>query len=500
MTVLSNPNLPAVDPTRTPLPRGGRRPLTLALVIAVLAAALRFFDLGMWPYSGDETASLYEERSLFHGVSIPPDSQTYRLPRLIPASYLAFHISHELFGRNEWGTRVVIASLGVLSVMLVYWLLSGPFPPIVATVSAMLVALLPQHVLHSQETRFYMVAAFFAFATLLLGSRALSTRSTLYAVLAVVAAFLAVLAHTLLVLLLPLLMLAVGAATFGKGGAVPRATWIVFAAGMAAMVLVLVFYMRPLLGGWNEQVTWGYSVSHAVLASVVMLGWPLTLLTVVGLALLLQERTAQGYYWAVCCLGWLGATLVLPLLVPYHTEYVFPLVLGAIVAAAYAISVVNQLLRTRAAVAAVAWLGLSCLANLPALASYYVDGSRWNLKTAAAYVRSNWLPGDRVAGDAMGLFHQYAAHCCEPLIAVAPGSQGQLAHLVAGRGRLWIVLENTRAGLEPHLQRWLFDCAVHKLSVGGRRFDDAQFSVEVYLAVPPANSTCTGSSAAERLR
>src|SRR4029077_12826693 len=133
----------------------GLRPLASAVIIALLAAVLRFYDLGAWPYSGDETASLHEEEVLFHGAQVSHDSQAYRLPRLIPTSYLALHISHALFGRDEWGTRVVVALLGVLSVVLVFWLLViVSVSRTVATVAAVLVALLPQHVLHSQETRF----------------------------------------------------------------------------------------------------------------------------------------------------------------------------------------------------------------------------------------------------------------------------------------------------------------------------------------------------------
>jgi predicted membrane-bound mannosyltransferase len=180
-----------------------------ALLVALLAAVLRFHDLGAWPYSGDETASLHEEDVLFHGVQVPHDSQAYRLPHLIPLSYLALHVSHVLFGSDEWGTRVVVALLGVLSVVLVYWLLDGPLSRTVAIVAAVLVALLPQHVMHSQETRFYMVAAFFSFATLLTGARILQSHGTFYAVLSAGAALAAVLTHTLLLVLLPLVFVAV---------------------------------------------------------------------------------------------------------------------------------------------------------------------------------------------------------------------------------------------------------------------------------------------------
>jgi hypothetical protein len=457
-----------------------------ALLVALLAAVLRFHDLGAWPYSGDETASLHEEDVLFHGVQVAHASQAYRLPHLIPLSYLALHLSHVLFGGDEWGTRVVVALLGVLSVVLVYWLLDGPLSRPVAIVAAVLVALLPQHVLHSQETRFYMVATCFSFATLLTGARILQSHGTFYPVLSAGAALAAVLTHTLLIVLLPLVCVALYIASYAQGRSLPRATWIVFAAAAAGLALLVALYIQPLVRGWNAHESWGYSVGHAMLASAVMVGVPLGLLSIVGVILLLHARSPQGYYWTVCYLAWAGASVALPLVIPYHAEYVFPLVLAALVAAAYAIVIIYQLLREIAPPAAYAWLGLSCLANLPALASHYVDGSRWNFRDAAAYVRSSWEAGDRVVSDARGLFDHYAAGCCVAAIPMAADSVAELADLVAHGGRLWVVLESTRSGLDSRVQRWLFDCAVHKLSVGGRRFDDAQFSVEVYLAPAPA--------------
>jgi len=177
--------------------------------------------------------------------------------------------------------------------------------------------------------------------------------------------------------------------------------------------------------------------------------------------------------------------------VVYHDEYVFPLVLSGIVVAGYAISVIYKLLLPLNPLAAGAWVSLICMANLPGLASYYVDGSRRDDRSAAAYVRDHWSPGDRVTGYAMGLFEFYSGGCCKPQIPLSTASVPQLEQMGAESGRLWIVLENTRWGLDAPTQRWLFDCAVHKLSVGGRRFDEAEFKVEVYLSSAPLPSQCT---------
>jgi hypothetical protein len=458
--------------------------------LLLLAAVLRFHELGAWPYAGDETATLHEEKVLFHSDTEARDSQAYRLSHAIPLSYLAFHISHTLFGDDERGTRVVVALLGSLSVVLVFVLLDGPMPRTVATVAAVLVALMPQHVLHSQETRFYMVAAFFTFASLLAGARILDRQCTVFAVLTCCLVFLAVLSHSLLVVLLPLIFLAVCAGFYARRQRVPRPVGVVFAIAAAIMAMFFALYLRPLLHGWNHGEGWGYSPVHAIFASIVMIGWPIALLVVVGCVLMLSARTAQNWYWPVCLVGWAGATVTLPFLIPYHAEYVFPLALSGLVVAAYGIAVIYDLLRVRTQLAAYAWVGLSCLANLPALASHYVDGSRWDMRDAAAYVREHWAAGDRVTGYSMWLFRQYSGGCCEPAIPLGPDSIPQLARLRSESARLWVVLENTRSGLNPRVQQWLFDCAVHKLSVGGRRFDDAQFSVEVYLVLSSLESGC----------
>lgn len=55
--------------------------------------------------------------------------------------------------------------MDTLSLLSVYVFLRGSMLRTAVIVAAVLVALMPQHVLHSQETRFYGVTAFFGFAS-----------------------------------------------------------------------------------------------------------------------------------------------------------------------------------------------------------------------------------------------------------------------------------------------------------------------------------------------
>src|SRR5947209_2290306 len=102
-------------------PANALRPLLLlALTLALLGGGLRFFRLGPWPFAGDELATLTEADSLFGKTVSPPESQTYRLARLVPLSYAIHYADYQLFGRDEWGSRVLIALLGTLQIVLVF--------------------------------------------------------------------------------------------------------------------------------------------------------------------------------------------------------------------------------------------------------------------------------------------------------------------------------------------------------------------------------------------
>ena len=459
----------------------GQKTFLAAVLLLLLATALRFYDLGKWPYAGDEFATVVEERVLFHGEVVPRESQIYRLPHAIPLGYLPIHVSHTLFGKSERGTRVVVALLGSLTVVLVFLLLDGPVSRTTAVVTALLLALMPMHVLFSQMARFYITASMFSFLALSAGARIPGPRGSRYAVLACCFALLAALSHSILLLVLPLIVVATYSAFSAEGRSVSRATWLVFGIAAAA-ALPLIFYLRPLLQGWNQGDPWGYSVPHASLALIGQLGWPTASLTAVGGLLMLRERTAQSWYWLVCLGGWVIVSVLLPMVVIYHPGYAFPFALSALVVAAYAITCISDLLKRRSSLAAYAWIGLSCLGELPSLFSHYVDGTRPNMRDAATYIRAHWQPGDRVTGYAMGAFDYYSDGCCKPTIPLPEANEvPNLTRLASSGGRLWIVLEEKRPGLDASLQAWLFACSVQKLSVGRRRLDWLQFKEDVYL-------------------
>ena len=459
----------------------GQKAFLAAVSLLLLAIALRFYDLGKWPYAGDEFATVFEERVLFHGQVVPHESPMYRLPHAIPLGYLPIHVSHTLFGESERGTRVVVALLGSLTVVLVFLLLNGALSRTTAVVTALLLALMPMHILFSQMTRFYITASMFSFLALSAGARIPGPHGTRYAVLGCCFALLAALSHSVLLLVLPLVVVATYGAFRAEGRPVPRVIWLVFGVAAAATV-PLILYLRSLLQDWNQGETWGYSVPHASLALIGQLGWATACLTAVGTLLMLRERTAQNWYWLICLGAWVIVSMLLPMVIIYHPAYAFSFALSAVIVAAYAITYISDLLKPHNWLAAYAWIGLSCLGDLPSLFSHYVDGTRTNMRDAAAYVRAHWQPGDRVTGYAMGAFDYYSGRCCKPAIPLPETKEvPNLTRLASGGGRLWVVLEEKRPGLDTALQAWLFACSVQKLSVGRRRLDWLQFKEDVYL-------------------
>jgi len=458
--------------------------LALAFLLIVFAGALRFYKLGDWPFAGDERATLREEQSLFGEANTPQNSQVYRLPRLIPLSHAIHHINHTVFGRDEFGSRVTMAMLGALSVGLVFLMLDRLKGRPTAMATGLLVVLWPEHVFQSQQARFYIVAAFFTYLCVLLGAFAASRRSTLLSIAVSCSIIAAVLCHTVMGALVVIVFAGILVGAYAEGQPMPRNVIAVFVGTVVLLGVFFGVYLKPLLTGWNASGAWGYDVSHSVLASVNMMGWPVALLGALGFLILLYERGAQNWYWITCALGWLGATVVFPLLVTYHPAYIFPLGIVVLVLAGCAIGTIYEGLRSRSVWLGVAWVGVACMGTLPSLASHYKDGSRIDMRTAARYVEKNWQAGDRVAGFSIGLLKHYAEGC-EPAIPLSEtNAVARLEELADGHGRVWVVLRSNRSGLSEDLFRWVGTHCSHERKVRRTRFDYAEYAVDIFLYTP----------------
>jgi len=416
---------------------------------------------------------------------VPTDSQTYRLPRLIPLSFSIHYLGHHLFGRDEFGSRVIIALLGTLQVVLAFLLLDRPLGRVTALATALLLAVWPEHLYRSQEDRFYMVATVCATLCMGMGAQAICRRSAWWAAGACVAALAAVLAHTVQGVLIGGLFAGIlAAAWLGRDRALGWRLLPVVAGGGLIAAVLFIGHVLPLARGWNSSESWGFSLSHAVMASVSQLGWPVALLALVGAVSLWKRGSAQDGYWLAWAVIWGIGTLLLPFAVTYHPGYVFPLALGAIVLAAQAVAQIYEALHAHHAPAAYAWLGAATIFNLPSLVSHYQDGSRFDFRAPAQHVSKNWQPGDRVASASPRLLKHYAAEGIDPIGLKGTDPVPRLEKLAREQGRLWIVFPSPRGGMPESLQKWLGKHCQKRLIVCKKRFDYYENVTEVYLFEP----------------
>jgi hypothetical protein len=458
--------------------------LATVIGLALLAGGLRFYRLGDWPFFGDELSTFDEVKS-FVGVSQDSsDHQIYRLPRLIPVSHTVQYLGYCLFGWDEFGSRALMALLGTVQVVLVFLLLDRPLGRLPALVTALLVALWPEHVYRSQENRFYITASFFASLCMLAGGLAVQRRSMSWTLLASLAGVAGLFAHTLQGVVLGGLFAGLVAAGLARRQPLPwRLPGLVLAVALLAGGL-FVWRMVPLIHGWNSGEEWGETPGHSVLSAVNQVGWPVALLAAVGALFALEQRREQGWYWLTWLGVWAAASVLFPLRFVYHSAYIFPLALGVFVLAGGAVAQVYEYLRRDSPWAAGLWIGVACGLNLPALVSHYQDGGRQDFRTAAHYIARHWQPGDRVAAVAPGALRRYAPVCKEAVSLAVANPLPDLRQLTEEPGRLWIVIPSGRAGKKTDLGHWLGQHCTLELKVRSNRFDYRDHVVEVFLYAP----------------
>jgi 4-amino-4-deoxy-L-arabinose transferase-like glycosyltransferase len=429
-----------------------------------------------------------EEKALFLGEVSDPNSQIVRLPRAIPLAHLFQHVSDTVFGYDEFGSRVVMAILGTACVGIVFLMLDGLKGRPTALATALLVALAPNHVFLSQETRFYMTAAFFTYLTLLVGAYAAQRRTTPLCILLSFLILVAMLCHTVMAILLPIAFVGILVGAYAERQPLPKNVVVVFLVSGFIMAVFYLLYLKPLISGWNEAFSTGSRWVTALRASVARAGWSVVLLAALGFLLLLHRRNAQNWYWVICAIGWVGVHFMLPLVIVFRPVYVVPLAIIPMVLAVCAIGTVYEELRKRGALIGAVWILAACLGELPSLASHYMDGSRTDVRDAVFYIQQHWQPGDRLAVSITGTAtarHYIGNDTAVAKLASEPLEIARrLNELASQKQRLWVILESDRSGLPEEVVYWVGNRCTHKLQIRKARYDFQNFTTDVFLFTP----------------
>ncbi len=455
--------------------RAGRRFWLAVGAVLVLAAALRFAGLGRWPFASDEIGS-FDDAGRFHNPPRPITHPDQALPSYLPVSMVTLDAGHRLFGRDEFGCRVLVALIGLAHIAVVTVGLSGVLPRAVALAAGAWLAVSVEHIFYSQYHRFYTLAALLVACAVLAAARSVRNGSSRWTALAIAFAGLAVLAHTLTGLVFGILLL---------GAAIGRKKWpaVIAVAGAAVAAAWLKFVILPAIGSKAGLTAWiGHTPAHALFGAVAQASWPVCVLAAVGAAVLWKRDRAQAAFWAGAAAVWVGAALVLPLVLQYHSAYIFPFVLPVFVLAAVAVAEIASAVRANAGPAAgwLVWLGLPLL-NLPALASYYQDGNRHDFRTAAAYLVEHIGPNDRILSNEPDKLAHYRPELGSQILPVPRATAPQRAlEAVPPGGRLWVVCSGGRSGFEPAWQDWVQRNCLQQTVVARPRYDYYAFPVWVF--------------------
>jgi hypothetical protein len=339
----------------------------------------------------------------------------------------------------------------------------------------------PDHLFHSQENRFYIAAWLFSSAAMLFGAVAARQQSLSVMCVACGLAVAATLVHTLQGLVSAGLVVAIILSGWARQRrTVTPLAILAMTSTLIAGIIVAVQVMR--FGrGWNAGGGWGYGMLHSIMGAVLQIGWPNALLALLGAADVVATRDGEGVYWLTWAGVWAASTVVLPLMVVYHPAYTFPLTLGVFLLAGRAVGKVFELIRIQSLATACVWFGVACLLQAPDIASYYMDGSRYDYRSAAQWVSDNWQPGDRIAAVSPGLLSRYLK-APKPITGLRTTDPFLGDETEAGReGRVWIVVPVGRTGLVPAMRKWL-DAHCRRVGlIQQHRYDYYEYAVEIYL-------------------
>ena len=452
------------------------------ILITALAGLLRLHHLGDWPLFSDENGTFWE-LGIFFGSEPRLGHPDEVVPGMIPISMWLHHLSRVLFGGDEFGARLMPALFGTMLVPLGYIALHhlGRFP---ATAAAVLLAINPEHLFYSQYHRFYSFASLFAGVALVGAARALRYPSWVWPTLACLTALAAVWVHTLQGML-------VGGVVGGwvlvrllgdKRGWKLRLCLSALTTG--AGLALLVFWLLPLFRAKSTNYPWEGSDSfHALAGSALQAGWPNLMLAGFGWLRLWYRSRSEAAFWGWQACVWVLASALLPMVLPYHSAYVFPQSFAILILAGYGIGSVGQIFHER--LVQLSWLVAILLLPLPSVISYYQDGNRPDYRRAAVWLADHVGPDDAILAVQWDHFVKYEPRLQGRVVRMSPTfNPDEITVQQSGEARVWVAVVRGRSPLPWKMDDWLGLHCSRRATISKRRLDYYEFAVDLYRYEP----------------
>jgi hypothetical protein len=481
-------------------PRSSPAGLVLLGALVLVAAALRFWQLGEWGFEGDEIYTLRD--------SLDPRAGNPR-----PLIYL---LNHYVIGAftplDELGLRLIPAIAGVLAIPALYFITQRLLGTRAALFSALLLTFHAMHVHQSQYARYwslvFLLSAVYPYA-LYLGFREHHGR---WLALGLVTGVLAALAHPVSVLLVG--GLGLFAVLNLKREDIVRiwsrrsVRWL----SLLVAILVLVGLMRSFgyLQDWiMEHDTSTRIADHlrdgprrqGIRQITILMGFldaltlPVALTGAVGIYYLWQSGPrVLGLLLACLAVVPTAIILLLSSRTAVSLTYLTPVMPAMFMGAGY---LLHRLAEVRFGLRP-QWLWPATLAivvigpGMPTLISQYRDGRRWDLRGAAQWLRPRLGNGDVIHSVQSRVVGHYLRNIpVEPLAPDSTRLEEASRELRRNPGQtLWIVSPAPSNAFRSDLKRggliwWLYENCQLRQSLGRGRLDFRQQYLHIYRC-PPA--------------
>ncbi len=460
------------------------------LLLTVMAAALRFWKLGEWGFYYDELYTVDHSLHIrWHAVwGLPALDSLHREIRHVPLTPWLMRMVFSIAGASEWSARLVQAVFGAAAPPVFYLLFRQMSNRWVGFIGALLIAVSPWHIYHSQEARYYSVVFFFAGVAACAFYLGLKHDSRGWMFLSVLCLVLGLLTHTAAVF--------IGVALL----AYPLTLWVLrfempagwrwrtfgwflvpclFSGGLLLPIFLYVLFGWGL--GYAEP---SYSASHIVFALGYNFSPPLLLLALWGACEALRRRDALGVFAVL--VG--GIPLLLLLLATYLlVSGMGPRYLVGALPAYFLLAAYGSVHLVQPRRLAPRWVGIGLAAGLvslqfPSLLSYYKDGDRADYRRAAAFLRENAQPTDIVFAPQSPYTLEYYLRRPVQLLTV---KEEELQKLQREKKRTqWVVVIVRRESFvkdeQKMLERWLQKYGHLSYEYRSGQFDHHAHDVRVY--------------------
>ena len=420
----------------------------LLVLVTLLAGGLRFYKLGEWSFWGDEYITVRKAIDIFGGG----------VTRLSP-SMLSTHVVLGKLGVTEWNARLVSASVGVISVPILFWLVKRLFNSYAALIAALLLAVSPWHIYWSQNARFYTTLLLFFTLALLFFYWALEEDRPWFMVLSLFFFGLASIERLLSVFLIPTFVGYIILIKICRYESPPGLKWrnlaIYFVPGLLGLVALIL--LNPSIqdpergarsfGFVNNNPLW-------ILSGLgFYLGIPLIVMAIFGGLRLWTWRNRLGLLLSLMALVPLLSLMFISFFQYTANRYAFVSLTSIVILAAFAAKeLLAQMSRQGKLVAIGAVLILLAMPMTDNFLYYnYQNGNRDNWKEAFELISARMNDGDKVITSNRALADYYLE--AETIGMQSVEVTGLDAIIDAGE-RVWVVIDVTAVGKGPTTIKW----------------------------------------------